>query len=61
MKFGKYILSHQFLEWSGQYMNYKALKKIIGGLSSISSSTNQDRFQSIKTAFFFQLERELEK
>ncbi|KAI3662450.1 hypothetical protein MP638_003590 [Amoeboaphelidium occidentale] len=30
MKFGKFISSNAIPEWSTQYMNYKALKKIIG-------------------------------
>ncbi|KAJ1655278.1 phosphate system positive regulatory protein pho81 [Dispira simplex] len=56
MKFGKYIQNHRLAEWSGHYMNYKALKKIINSLG-----TSQQHFQFTKTAFFYQLERELEK
>ncbi|KAJ1956830.1 phosphate system positive regulatory protein pho81, partial [Dispira parvispora] len=56
MKFGKYIQNHRLAEWSSHYMDYKALKKIINSLG-----TSQQRFQFTKTAFFYQLERELEK
>ncbi|KAJ1924418.1 phosphate system positive regulatory protein pho81 [Tieghemiomyces parasiticus] len=58
MKFGKYIQNHQLTEWSDHYMNYKALKKII---NSLSTGPTSQRFPSIKTAFFYQLERELER
>ncbi|KAJ3009141.1 phosphate system positive regulatory protein pho81 [Thoreauomyces humboldtii] len=75
MKFGKYIQSQQ-AEWAGpQYLNYKGLKKIInslkksppdqqlyGGSEVISAEEKQVReLQALKTAFFFKLERELEK
>ncbi|KAI9014359.1 hypothetical protein CLU79DRAFT_767245 [Phycomyces nitens] len=75
MKFGKQIQSQQFTEWSSQYLDYKGLKKFISSLlknvprSSISTpglsnSPDDDPskfLQSQKAAFFFKLERELEK
>ncbi|OZJ04337.1 hypothetical protein BZG36_02387 [Bifiguratus adelaidae] len=69
MKFGKQIQSQQLTEWSAHYLNYKVLKKIINSL--VKHAPNQPgaegeearvRFlQSQKAAFFFRLERELEK
>ncbi|KAJ3256726.1 phosphate system positive regulatory protein pho81 [Boothiomyces macroporosus] len=56
MKFGKYISSVS-QEWATHYyINYKGLKKII---SSHEVSLPGD--ESNKTAFFYRLERELEK
>ncbi|KAJ3332193.1 phosphate system positive regulatory protein pho81 [Blyttiomyces sp. JEL0837] len=82
MKFGKFIQSQQ-TEWGGvHYLNYKALKKIINSVESLSEgngpafstlsaaappgldndpSQPSHEFQALKTAFFFKLERELEK
>ncbi|KAJ3196624.1 phosphate system positive regulatory protein pho81 [Irineochytrium annulatum] len=68
MKFGKYIQEQQ-TDWGGShYLNYKALKKIINsvegdhGLSATNASGAQPQdLQALKTAFFFKLERELEK
>ncbi|KAJ3108421.1 phosphate system positive regulatory protein pho81 [Phlyctochytrium planicorne] len=68
MKFGKYIQEQQS-DWGGAYyLNYKALKKIIGsveGEPGFSGPTvvdsSHDELQAVKTAFFFKLERELEK
>ncbi|KAJ1679047.1 phosphate system positive regulatory protein pho81, partial [Spiromyces aspiralis] len=58
-----------FPEWASYYMNYKALKKIINELSvpitqSTTDAHKEDsvaRFERVKAAFFFQLDRELEK
>ncbi|KAI8342970.1 hypothetical protein BC941DRAFT_410086 [Chlamydoabsidia padenii] len=76
MKFGKHIQSQQLTEWSSHYLNYKGLKKFISKLLNMSSdelakaglltgaAPEEDRaklLQSQKAAFFFKLERELEK
>ncbi|KAI8391658.1 uncharacterized protein BYT42DRAFT_557619 [Radiomyces spectabilis] len=71
MKFGKQIQSQQFTEWSVHYLDYKGLKKFISSLLNTSSgalvnglASDEDRsklLQSQKAAFFFKLERELEK
>jgi CDK inhibitor PHO81 len=76
LQFGKYIQAQQ-TEWGGQhYVNYKVLKKIINSVENlpisellsssstsgqIDSTTPSSEFQALKTAFFFKLERELEK
>ncbi|KAI8622272.1 hypothetical protein BC830DRAFT_751718 [Chytriomyces sp. MP71] len=73
MKFGKFIQGQQ-TEWAGpQYLNYKGLKKIINSVEALAESAGKDasanpvditllsEFQAFKTAFFFKLERELEK
>ena len=59
MKFGKYLAARQleFPEYSGNFINYKALKKLIKALTKDTSTPLQDR----KGSFFFRLERELEK
>ncbi|QOU18326.1 hypothetical protein BRETT_000048 [Brettanomyces bruxellensis] len=59
MKFGKYLAARQleFPEYSGNFINYKALKKLIKALTKDASTPLQDR----KGSFFFRLERELEK
>lgn len=59
MKFGKYLATRQLElpEYAGQFINYKALKKLINQLSLDSSIPLQDK----KGSFFFRLERELEK
>ncbi|KAI8368706.1 hypothetical protein BD560DRAFT_447356 [Blakeslea trispora] len=75
MKFGKQIQSQQFTEWSPYYLDYKGLKKFISSLLNTPADSlkalglppidlEDDRaklLQSQKAAFFFKLERELEK
>ncbi|KAI9475815.1 MAG: hypothetical protein EXX96DRAFT_574771 [Benjaminiella poitrasii] len=75
MKFGKQIQSQQFTEWSPYYLDYKGLKKFISALLKTPADSlrelglppieiDEDRaklLQSQKAAFFFKLERELEK
>ncbi|KAI8982286.1 hypothetical protein BDF20DRAFT_866024 [Mycotypha africana] len=75
MKFGKQIQSQQFTEWSSFYLDYKGLKKFISsllktpedslkalGLPAIGLDGDRAKLlQSQKAAFFFKLERELEK
>ncbi|GAA5801070.1 hypothetical protein HPULCUR_006512 [Helicostylum pulchrum] len=75
MKFGKQIQSQQFTEWSPYYLDYKGLKKFISSLLNAPADSlkalglppinvEDDRaklLQSQKAAFFFKLERELEK
>ncbi|KAG2198472.1 hypothetical protein INT47_004459 [Mucor saturninus] len=75
MKFGKQIQSQQFTEWSPYYLDYKGLKKFISSLLNTPTDSlralglphvnvEEDRaklLQSQKAAFFFKLERELEK
>ncbi|EIE78088.1 hypothetical protein RO3G_02792 [Rhizopus delemar RA 99-880] len=75
MKFGKQIQSQQFTEWSPYYLDYKGLKKFISSLLNAPADSlkalglppiddEEDRaklLQSQKAAFFFKLERELEK
>ncbi|KAG0246433.1 phosphate system positive regulatory protein pho81 [Mortierella sp. GBA43] len=56
MKFGKQIQFQQITEWQNHYMSYKGLKKIINSLIQEKAQTS-----SQKAAFFFKLERELEK
>ncbi|KAJ3225625.1 phosphate system positive regulatory protein pho81 [Chytriomyces hyalinus] len=69
MKFGKFIQGQQ-TEWAGpQYLNYKGLKKIINSVEALAETVAKEQsditilpeFQAFKTAFFFKLERELEK
>ena len=64
MKFGKFLLGQQN-EWtvsSPHHVNYKALKRIIAGLDLNNGlSPGLDNLAAVKTAFFFRLERELEK
>lgn len=59
MKFGKYLATRQLElpEYSGHFINYKQLKKLINALSNDKTTTLQDK----KGSFFFRLERELEK
>ncbi|QPG75153.1 hypothetical protein FOA43_002498 [Brettanomyces nanus] len=59
MKFGKYLAARQleFPEYAGNFINYKALKKLINALTQDISKPLQDK----KGSFFFRLERELEK
>ncbi|KAJ1644776.1 phosphate system positive regulatory protein pho81 [Coemansia asiatica] len=67
MKFGKHIQAQTIPEWAAHYMNYKALKKIINELSAPltpslnPSEASKQRLQTVKAAFFFQVDRELEK
>ncbi|KAJ2690517.1 phosphate system positive regulatory protein pho81 [Coemansia sp. RSA 1285] len=59
MKFGKHIQAHTIPEWAAHYMNYKGLKKIINELSApLTLGLNPSE---VKAAFFFQVDRELEK
>ncbi|KAJ3357848.1 phosphate system positive regulatory protein pho81 [Entophlyctis luteolus] len=75
MKFGKFIQGQQ-IEWAGaHHLNYKALKKVINAVEALTESaasgqtfqqpntdvSQRSEFQALKTAFFFKLERELEK
>lgn len=75
LQFGKQIQSQQFTEWSPYYLDYKGLKKFISSLLNTPADSlralglphiniEEDRaklLQSQKAAFFFKLERELEK
>lgn len=73
MKFGKYLASRQLElpEYSGHFINYKALKKLIKQLAipSNESASNkplsqadiQNTLKENKASFFFKVERELEK
>ena len=71
MKFGKYLASRQLElpEYSGHFINYKALKKLIKQLSTLGDTSNtstsladsQQRLKDNKASFFFKVERELEK
>lgn len=73
MKFGKYLASRQLElpEYSGHFIDYKALKKLIKqlgmpaeGYDSISPMTPdqvQQKLKENKASFFFRVERELDK
>ncbi|KAJ2804389.1 phosphate system positive regulatory protein pho81 [Coemansia guatemalensis] len=67
MKFGKHIQAQTIPEWGAHYMSYKTLKKIIKELEAPlspgadPSEASQRRLQTVKAAFFFQVDRELEK
>ncbi|KAL6454821.1 PHO81 Phosphate system positive regulatory protein PHO81 [Candida maltosa Xu316] len=74
MKFGKYLASRQLElpEYSGHFIDYKALKKLIKQLAIASNVTNnettiisnleiQQSLKENKASFFFRVERELEK
>lgn len=75
MKFGKYLASRQLElpEYSGHFIDYKALKKLIkqlgmpgGGVdygcpSSPNQLLTQLKLKENKALFFFRVERELEK
>jgi CDK inhibitor PHO81 len=62
-QFGKTILSQQLPEYSAQYINYKALKKVIKSLAAGSENETlvdangkaQTRLQENKATFFFKL------
>jgi CDK inhibitor PHO81 len=68
MKFGKYIQSAS-ADWATPwYMEYKGLKKIISALESagkgytlLAAPPPDELDQSLKTAFFYKLDRELDK
>ncbi|ODV82874.1 hypothetical protein CANARDRAFT_204317, partial [[Candida] arabinofermentans NRRL YB-2248] len=67
-KFGKYLAARQLElpEYSGFFINYKALKKLINVLiknnnNNINTATIDQSLQDKKGSFFFRLERELEK
>lgn len=52
----------EFPEYSGKFINYKALKKLMNSLLVSSSDENQEHLlKERKGSFFFRLERELEK
>lgn len=73
MKFGKYLASRQLElpEYSGHFINYKALKKLIKQLAipstgrpvdkPLSQSEIQKSLKENNASFFFKVERELEK
>lgn len=75
MKFGKYLASRQLElpEYSGHFIDYKALKKLIKQLgmpgsgvefSAAPGTPNQSQIQRLKenkASFFFKVERELDK
>lgn len=69
MKFGKYLASRQLElpEYSGHFIDYKALKKLIkqlGGGLDIQSPDQfliQQKLKENKALFFFRVERELDK
>lgn len=71
MKYGKYLASRQLElpEYSGHFIDYKALKKLIKHLAipsnkDASSETAVNIHQSLKenkATFFFRVERELDK
>ncbi|RKP32871.1 SPX-domain-containing protein [Metschnikowia bicuspidata] len=66
MKFGKYLASRQLElpEYSGHFIDYKALKKLIKklGMPALSNQAHiQQRLKENKASFFFKVERELDK
>ena len=67
MKFGKYLGSRQLElpEYSGHFIDYKALKKLIKRLAIDNGHSGQVDIQKTlkenKASFFFRVERELEK
>ncbi|OZJ03201.1 hypothetical protein BZG36_05020, partial [Bifiguratus adelaidae] len=66
MKFGKLILRTQIPEWSRYYLDYKGLKqrvkRCVGkDAAGISESQDENDVENEVTAFFFALDRELEK
>lgn len=69
MKFGKYLASRQLElpEYSGHFIDYKALKKLIkhlgqpAGADGFSLEETQRKLQDNKALFFFKVERELDK
>lgn len=72
MKFGKYLASRQLElpEYSGHFIDYKALKKLIkqlgGGIDLANTEPTsqfqiQQKLKDNKASFFFRVERELDK
>lgn len=70
MKFGKYLASRQLElpEYSGHFINYKALKKMIKQLAApatgdkpLSQADIERILKENNASFFFKVERELEK
>ncbi|KAM9932552.1 hypothetical protein OXX80_007814 [Metschnikowia pulcherrima] len=76
MKFGKYLASRQLElpEYSGHFIDYKALKKLIKHLGMPAASLDfgttpcaptpgqiQEKLKENKASFFFKVERELDK
>lgn len=77
MKFGKYLASRQLElpEYSGHFIDYKSLKKLIKQLAipsttattttsidgEVTISNIQHTLKENKASFFFRVERELEK
>ncbi|RLV91085.1 Phosphate system positive regulatory protein PHO81 [Spathaspora sp. JA1] len=70
MKFGKHLASRQLElpEYSGHFIDYKGLKKLIkqlaiptGGTTTTSQIEIQTTLKENKASFFFRVERELEK
>ncbi|CUM66031.1 uncharacterized protein PRCAT00003685001 [Priceomyces carsonii] len=77
MKFGKYLASRQLElpEYSGHFIDYKALKKLIkqlaipatsssnrdGTRTSLTQQEIQETLKENKASFFFRVERELDK
>ncbi|KAJ2385693.1 phosphate system positive regulatory protein pho81, partial [Coemansia sp. RSA 2603] len=65
--FGKRIQAQTIPEWAAHYMSYKGLKRIIKELNAPltpslnPSEASKQRLQTVKAAFFFQVDRELEK
>lgn len=53
MKFGKTLLAHQIPEWHTYYINYKQLKHVCKQLDESPASA--------LAAFFYDLDREIEK
>ncbi|PWA01554.1 hypothetical protein BB558_002337 [Smittium angustum] len=62
MKFGKYMNNNKIEGWEDQYLDYKALKKLIGNLLKKNQLQNDQSIRSeAKSTFFHQLDMELEK
>lgn len=60
MKFGKYLALRQLElpEYSGHFIDYKALKKLI---KQLAVQLSGESLQANKASFFFRVERELDK
>ena len=67
MKFGKTFLTHQIPEWSGYYMNYKHLKKVIKTVDQFAnyhtavSPELPELISAVLSQFFYELDRDIEK